>query len=239
MNHRRTRRSVTALARVTLLALATGCSDDSEAAPATTVGAPPATSGSTTTAPADPFAKGSAVPAAPDVVIDAPLTLQTALDAATPGTHFRTSVTVGGAEVLVAEGDRVGDGTRLTIWSNGTSVAYVVLPTGTWVFPEGGEWDALDDPPASTDPLVALRKASSVTGTANADGTASLTLAVDGATLGILDGGTVEVAVITTGIDAAAVLSAVRYSTMLDGNTAEVTTVFSPVVDPSPVVAPI
>ncbi len=101
--------------------------------------------------------------------IPLPVAARMALDTLAGGYHFSPHVTLDGTEVLVAEGDRVGDGTRLTIWSNDTNVAYVITPDGSWVLPDGGEWQALDDPPATTDPLTALRSASTVSGS-SADG---------------------------------------------------------------------
>lgn len=169
-------------------------------------------------------------------VADAPALLQAALGTLGSLYHFSTHVTLDGAEVLVAEGDRVADGTRLTIWSNDTSVAYVITPTGSWVFPDGGEWQALDDAPAATDPLDALRAATTVTGTAAADGTTTTLVAtVPAVSLGITGDGTADVQLQLTG----STLSEVSYSTTFQGAPAIVRSTLSGVVDATPVVAPI
>ena len=167
---------------------------------------------------------------------DAPGTLQGALAALGSTYHFSTHITLDGTEVVVAEGDRVGDGTRLTIWSNDTSVAYVITPAGSWVFPDGGEWQALDDPPAATDPLDALRTATAVTGTAAADGTTSTLVAtVPAVSLGITAEGDADVQLQLTGPS----LTEVSYTTAINGAPAIVRSQLSPVVDATPVVAPI
>ena len=187
-----------------------------------------------TTAPAPTVAPTTVAPAN-TVPIDAAAMLQASLDSLAAGYHFRTSVAVGGAEVLVAEGDTVGDGTRLTIWSNGTSVAYVITPAGSWVFPEGGEWEALDTAPATTDPLLALRTPSAVTGS-SADGVAATLVATVAANaLGVPSDGTADVQVSVNG----ATLSEIAYDAVVEGQTASVRSTFGAVVDPTPVVAPI
>ncbi len=186
-----------------------------------------------TSAPAAPIDTTAATAAT--VPVDAPAMLAQALDGVAAGFHFRTAVSVAGTEVLVAEGDRVGDGTRLTIWSSGTSVSYVITPVGSWVFPDGGEWEALDSAPATTDPLEALRAAATVTGV-SADGvTVTLTATVAASALGVPSEGTAEVQVVVSG----ATLQEVSYAAPVDGQTAAVRSVFSPVVDATPVIAPI
>jgi hypothetical protein len=190
----------------------------------------------TTTAPepAAPVAPtAEATPAT--VAIDAPARLQRALDSLAGGYHFRTVVSVGGAEVLVAEGERVGEGTRLTIWSSGTSLSYVILPEGTWVVPDGGEWEALDSAPATTDPLLALRTPSGVTGTSTDGVTATLTATVSAVALGVPSDGVTDVTVGVVG-DA---LTNLSHTATVDGQTANVATTFAPVVDATPVVAPV
>lgn len=241
--HRR-RHSVGSAIAVALVATAAvaaaGCSSDDTSdtsgaigdATVITLAADPAAA--STTAPA-PAAAPTTVAPANTVPIDAAAMLQASLDSLAAGYHFRTSVAVAGAEVLVAEGDTIGDGTRLTIWSNGTSVAYVITPAGSWVFPEGGEWEALDTPPATTDPLLALRAPSAVTGS-SADGVAATLVATVAATaLGVPSDGTADVQVSVNG----ATLSEIAYDAVVEGQTASVRSTFGAVVDPTPVVAPI
>lgn len=240
--HRRSFRSAIAVALVaTAAAGAVGCSgsdDDTsgalgDATVITLATDTPAAADPTTT-PA-PTAAPTTVAPADTVPIDAAAMLQASLDSLAAGYHFRTSVAVGGTEVLVAEGDTVGDGTRLTIWSNGTSVAYVITPAGSWVFPEGGEWEALDTPPATTDPLLALRTPSAVTGS-SADGVAATLVATVAANaLGVPSDGTADVQVSVNG----ATLSEIAYDAVVEGQTASVRSTFGAVVDATPVVAPI
>jgi hypothetical protein len=178
-----------------------------------------------------PTATQLAGPLAPEA---AAALLTQSLDALAGGYHFSTSATLDGAEVLVAEGDRVGDGSRLTIWANGSSVAYIITPAGSWVFPEGGEWQSLDEPPASVDPLAALRTPTVVSGTS--DGTTSTVVVnVPAASLGVAAEGNVDVTVTITGTAA----TAVSYAATLEGRPANVRTTLGPVVDGTPVVAPI
>jgi hypothetical protein len=228
---------LTALVAVSAAACSGG--DESAASSSAAPTSAPAAASAPVSPAADPIVKGSADPATPTTPIDPSRTLQAALDGVAAGTHFRTVVTVDGTEILVAEGDRVGDGSRLTIWSNGTSVSYVILASGTWAVPDGGEWELLDTPPAATDPLAALRAPTAISGAATGDGMAALVVSADAVTLGITTTGTVDVTVTTVGLDAAASLSTVSYATSVDGRAAQVTTTFSPVVDASPVVPPI
>ena len=188
----------------------------------------------------DSVAPATAVPAVTEtpavtVPIDAPAMLQQAIDAAAGGYHFRTVVALAGAEVLVAEGDRVGDGTRLTIWTSGTSLSYVISPAGSWVVPDGGEWEALDSAPATTDPLIALRTPSAVSGTSTDGVAATLVATVAATALGVPSDGPADVQVLVNG----PTLQEVRYQAVLDGQTADVTTVFSTIVDATPVTPPI
>ena len=188
----------------------------------------------------DSVAPATAVPAVTEtpavtVPIDAPAMLQQAIDAAAGGYHFRTVVALAGAEVLVAEGDRVGDGTRLTIWTSGTSLSYVISPAGSWVVPDGGEWEALDSAPATTDPLIALRTPSAVSGTSTDGVAATLVATVAATALGVPSDGPADVQVLVNG----PTLQEVRYQAVLDGRTADVTTVFSTIVDATPVTPPI
>lgn len=236
----RRRALISAAAATLMVAAAAGCTDDATGASldepsvitlAASVDAAAATVPATTPTPPAPTTEAPSV----TVPIDAGAMLQASLDSLAGGYHFRTSVAVAGTEVLVAEGDRVGDGTRLTIWSNGTSVAYVITPAGSWVFPEGGEWEALDSPPATTDPLIALRTPSAVLGTSTDGVAATIVATVAANTLGVPSDGTADVRVTVNG----PVLSEITYEASVDGQIASVRSIFGAVVDPTPVTPPI
>ncbi len=239
---RRRRTLVSAAAATLMVAAVVGCSNDDTGAPLTDASvitlaatADPTTVPAEAPAPAPTEAPPATQASPVTVPIDAAAMLQASLDSLTAGYHFRTSVAVAGVEVLVAEGERVGDGTRLTIWSNGTSVAYVITPAGSWVFPEGGEWDALDTPPATTDPLLALRTPSAVSG-ASSDGTiATLVATVAANTLGVPSDGTADVRVVVNG----PLLTEIAYEASVEGQTASVRSIFGAVVDATPVMPPI
>ena len=233
---------MSAIAVALSVTAAVGCSGDAQTEDAlgnaTVITLAATAESATTSETASPSSPSSpSVPASTPatVAIDAPAMLQASLDSLAAGYHFRTSVTVGGAEVLVAEGDTVGDGTRLTIWANGTSVAYLTTPAGSWVFPEGGEWQVLDTPPATTDPLLALRTPTAVTGTSSDGVAATLVATVAANTLGVPSDGTADVEVVVDG----ASLSEIGYTAEVEGQIATVRSVFGAVVDASPVVAPI
>jgi hypothetical protein len=196
---------------------------------AATEPAPPAAAGdtSTTSVPAPTS------PAAPSV--DGASLLSTAFTAMSAGYHFTTTLTVGGAVALTADGDRVGDGTRLGVTQGDVSVLYVITPGGTWVQPEGGEWEELDSDAASTDPLAALATPTSVA-LAGTDGTATMVTAmVPPASLGLAGDAPVAMSV---RIDNGAITS-VGYSTTIGGKPADMVAAIGSIVDPSPVVAPI
>jgi hypothetical protein len=131
--------------------------------------------------------------------------------------------------VAVADGDRVGDGARLTITQGEATVEYVVLSGSAWVRPLDGDWEQVDAAAAGTDPIAALRAAIDVT---SIDG--GFVVGVPAAALGVPHGGDAEVAVDVTG----GAVTAVRYSTTVDGHPAAVEMRVGPAVDPSPVVAP-
>lgn len=222
------------VAAVVMTAATVGCSGaDESTSDEPTVVTLGAAAEATTLAP-EPAAPTTAAPPA-TVAIDAPAMLQQALDAVAAGYHFRTAVTVDGTEVLTAEGERVGDGTRLTIAASGSNVSYVITPAGSWVLPEGGEWEALDSAPATTDPLLALRSPTAVVGTSTDGVAASLVATVSAASLGVPSDGAADVRVNVTG----GTLVDVSYEASVDGRTAVVQSVFSAVQDPTPVTAPI
>jgi hypothetical protein len=222
----------------------TGCSG-SDAAATTTAAPPSAPPTAVAAASAAAAAASAAAAAAPiatvgagptvTVVVDGPALLQQGLDAIAGGYHFDTRVTIDGGEVLVASGDRVGDGTRLTIWANGGSVAYVLTPAGSWVFPEGGEWEALDTPPSSTDPVNALRNPTSIAAVAADATTTVLAVTVPSTSLGVPTAGDSTLNVVLT----SGAVSQISYTSTTNGQAAVVQSALSPVVDGTPVVAPI
>ncbi len=183
------------------------------------------------TAPPTAPAPTSAAP----VAVDGPALLSQALDSLSATYHFDTNVTVDGAEVLVAAGDRVGDGTRLSVWASGGSVAYVITPVASWVFPEGGEWEALDTAPGTTDPIGALRTPTAVTALSSDGTNTTLSVTVPATSLGIPGSGDASLTVVVN----AGTLTEITYATTVDGRAAAVRSVLGPVVDATAVVAPI
>ena len=160
-------RLLTAAAPVVLGLAALGCTDDGASgvdslAPLVTAGAPSSTATAPLAPTTAPPAPGSTAPpaAAPPTTVAPPVdgaaVLSAAVAAMAPGYHYRSTVTVDGVVAVEADGDRVGDGTRLGVTRDGTSVQYVITPDGTWVMTDGGEWDQLDTPAATSDPIAAL-----------------------------------------------------------------------------------
>jgi hypothetical protein len=144
-------------------------------------------------------------------------------------------VTVNGAVALTADGDRVGAGSRFTLTQNSVSVQYVTTADGTWVQPDGGDWQKLDTPAATSDPIQALQTPTAVSVTASDGTTTSLAVTVTGTSLGLTDAGPVAV---TAGLTGAA-LTSVAYQTTVGNEPAMVQATVGPVVDSTPVVAPI
>jgi hypothetical protein len=168
--------------------------------------------------------------------VDAPAVLAQAVAALANGYHFTTRVFVNGEETLVADGDRIAASSRLTLFSKGGSVAYVITPEGSWALPENGEWSALDTPPATADPIIALQTPTAVTLVSSDGVTTALTVTVGAAALGVAAEGVADVQVTVSGGQ----LQQVRYSAALtDGTVAEVSAAISPLVDTSPIVAPL
>jgi len=157
------------------------------------------------------------------------------MDATASGYHYHAIATIAGAVAVEVDGDRVGDGTRLGVVRDGVAVQYVITADGTWVRPDGGDWDQLDTPPATSDPILALRTPSALT-VDSVDGIAvHLTVSVPATSLGLTGDVVVPVSVVITGGE----LTEVVYSTTIDGQPASIDTVVGPAVDPSPVVAPV
>jgi hypothetical protein len=172
--------------------------------------------------------------AAATAAVDPAALLQTALDALTGTYHFVSTVSVDGATVLVAEGDRVGDGSRLTLTRTSAAVPYIITPGGSWVMEDGSTWQKLDADPASTDPINSLRSPTTVQLVSSDPTTVSLAVTVPPAALGIPGEAAVAVTVTLNG----GVLAAVSYSATVNNKPASVTSTFGPAVDATPVVAP-
>jgi hypothetical protein len=167
--------------------------------------------------------------------VDPNALLQQGLAGLASGYHFRSSVVVNGTETLVAEGDRVADASRLTLISGGATVGYIITAAGSWAQPEGGEWEALDVSPATADPIFALTAPSAV-GVLSDDGTTvRLRVTVPAPALGVGADGTADVEVVLT----SGVITEVDYTTAVQGGVASVATILGPVVDPTPITAPI
>jgi len=182
-----------------------------------------------------PTTTAAPVPTTP--FVDGAALLGQALDAIVPGYHFTTTVTVDGVVTLTADGDRVADGTRLSLTGQGAVVAYVITPDGTWVQPDGGTWEALDSGPANTDPIAALKSPTTVQ-VDGVDATVTrLTTTVPATALGI-PGDPATVATVQVAIDGTT-LHDITYSATVDGRAATVQAVIGPVVDPTPVTPPV
>jgi hypothetical protein len=221
------------------LLLVFGCSDSKET-PA--VGSVVSTS-STTAAAAPTVAAGPTVPGETTTIVagtlapvDGAALLQQAVAATGSGYHFNQTVTVDGAVVLTADGDRLTDGARMAITGAGGVLSYIINADGSWVMPEGGDWEVLDSPPADVDPIAALAAPTSVAVASNDGTTVQLAVTVPASSLGITAEGDAAVQVSVVG----GAFTNIAYNTTLaDGRSAAVNTVIGPAVDPSPVVAPV
>jgi hypothetical protein len=223
---------------ISVLLVTASCSSTAQRTIATTESTAPAADAVETSVVAPPVAETTvAVPATEStVVVDGVASLAQAVGGLAAGYHFTTTVNVNGAETLVADGDRIADSTRLTLFSKGGSVAYVITPAGSWAFPEGGEWSALDSPPATADPIIALQAPLAVAVVSTDGTTTSMAVTVPAAALGIAADGNADVQVTVS----AGVLQLVSYSAALaDGTTADVSAVIGPLVDATPIVPPI
>jgi hypothetical protein len=207
-----------------------GCSgDDSpQAVSAAVITVPPPVSVAPDALPATTAGPATAAP------VDGAALLQQALGALAPGYHFTTTVTVDGVVTLVADGDRVGPGTRLTLTGNGGTVAYVITPEGSWALPEGDVWQALDTPPASVDPITALSAPTGITVDAVEGTVVRLTATVSPAALGIGGDAAAALQVVLDN----ATLKDITYAASVDGKPASVQAAFGPLTDPTPVTAP-
>jgi hypothetical protein len=183
-----------------------------------------------------PSATPSPVTAPPSTAapIDPAATLQQGIAGLGASYHFTTTATVDGATVLAADGDRIDDGQRFAVTANDATVQYVITPDGTWVQQAGQEWQQLDDPPATADPIAALGAPTSVVLAGTSGPTITLTVAVPATALGVsADGDVPLTATVTDGV-----LGAVSYATTVGGKPAAVQASFGPPADATPVTAP-
>lgn len=168
--------------------------------------------------------------------IDAPAELTKVLAGLAGGYHFTSTFVVNGVQTVVAAGDRIGDASRLKITQGAAIVNWIVLPTASYAQPDGGDWQQLDTPPATTDPISALNAPSAV-GVLVDDGTKiRLRVTVSAATLGVGKDGNADLEVVIKG----GLLIEIDYGTPVSGGgVASVATVIGPVADATPIVAPI
>ncbi len=209
--------------------LASACSTDATTTQST-MPVLTATSSVTATTPATTVAAN-----APEGTIDPAGGLQQALAALSTGYHFSSVVLVNGTQSLAADGDRVGDASRLVLTGDGGTVAYIITPEGSYAQPENGEWSVLDVAPATSDPITALYTPTAVALLPTTDGSVVVRVTVSALSLGIAADGNVDVDVTLAG-DA---ITQISYTAAVDGGTAQVVTTISAVVDATPIVAPI
>ncbi|MGB8860991.1 MAG: hypothetical protein WCC60_17155 [Ilumatobacteraceae bacterium] len=211
---------------------AVGCSSTDGSPPATTL-VSIATTSSTAVAATTASTTPSTVPTI--AVVDPNAALQQGLAALAAGYHFSSSVSVNGTQSLLAEGDRIGDASRLLLTGDGGTVQYIIIPDGSYAQPEGGEWSLLDVPPATSDPIVALQSPVSAITLPTADGSVAVRATVTAVSLGITADGNVDVDVLLVN----GTIAQITYATAVEGGTAQVVTTISPVADPTPITAPI
>lgn len=168
--------------------------------------------------------------------VDGATVLQQAVAATAGGYHFNQTATIDGVVALTVDGDRLTDGARVAVSNSSGLVFYVITPDGTWLMPQNGEWEVDDSDPPAVDPIDALRAPTAVTVAGNDGTTVQLAVTVPLSTLGIPGDGDGSLQVTVVG----GTLSTITYSTTTDdGKAASTTTIIGPVVDSSPVVAPI
>ncbi|MEP7202668.1 MAG: hypothetical protein ABI894_08670 [Ilumatobacteraceae bacterium] len=175
-------------------------------------------------------------PGATAAPVDGAALLQQAVAATSAGYHFNQTATVDGVVALTIDGDRLSDGARLAVSNEAGLVFYIITPDGTWLMPENGEWEADDSAPPAVDPIAALSAPTAVSVAANDGNTVQLVVTVPLGSLGIQGDGDASLQVAVVG----GALNTLSYSTpTADGRTATATVIFGPVVDSTPVEAPI
>ena len=175
----------------------------------------------------------ASTPVTDAVAPDAAALLAAGLERFAPGYHFVTTATIGGAVAVVAEGDRVGSGTRLAVTSGGSTIDYVVTPDGTWVFADG-TWSELEETAPVNDPLGPLQTPLSVAVETFDAGSATVAASYPPAALSLPGDDPVEV--IFTFTDA--VLRSMTYVSTVNGVSAVVSADVGDLTDTSPVTLP-
>jgi hypothetical protein len=163
-----------------------------------------------------------------------PVALLTAsFDAIAAGYHFVTVATVNDVVAVTAEGDRVGDGTRVDVTTGGSTVSYAITAEGTWVFADGS-WSELDQPAPAVDPVGALRTPASIVVSSYGSGPTVLTGTYPASALSLAGDGSVDVALEIDGTT----LRSITYASTQNGTPATVRADISPLVDSTPVTLP-
>lgn len=176
------------------------------------------------------------VPAPTLAPVDGAALLQQAVAATGGGYHFNQTATVDGVVAVTIDGDRLTDGARLTVSSDSGRVSWIYTADGVYLMPENGEWELDDSDPPAVDPINALKTPTSVTVAANDGTTVQLVVTVPLSAIGVPGDGDAPLQVAVVG----GALSTIGYGTVTsEGKPAMTTMTISPVVDPSPVVAPI
>ncbi len=236
-----------ALALWFVISLVAGCSDDKTTSSATPLSTLPGIVTSSDPA-IDTVPSSTGVPldtAAPVVPVatEAPTTtapppdplalLTAAFDAIAGGYHFVTTATVNDVVAVTADGDRVGEGTRVNVTTGGSTVSYAITPEGTWVFADGS-WAELDQPAPAVDPVGALRSPTSIVVTSYGNGPTVLTGTYPASALSLAGDGPVDVALEFDGTT----LRSITYSSIQNDAPATVRADVSPLVDATPVTLP-
>jgi hypothetical protein len=179
--------------------------------------------------------QGSTVDTSTPTSVDPTTLLQQAIAALQPGYHFTSVFTVNGAEVLTADGDRIGDSSRFSVTTNGALVNYITTPGGNFAQPDGGDWDQLTTQPAVVDPITSLNAPSAITVVSDDASGVRLRVTVSAVTLGVGASGTADVDVVITN----GAFTAIGYTTTVNKNVGSVANTIGPPVDTTPIVAPI
>lgn len=229
----RTAIAVTAVVGVSA-GVASGCTDDTpsadtlaDLAPAPTTAAP-ATTSAPVPAPTTPSTE--AAPSTSEV--DPAAVLAGAFDEIAAGYHFTTEASIAGTPAVEAVGDRVGDTTRLSVSSNGSTVDYIVAPTGAWASLDA-DWQELDQPPI-TDPVAPLRSPESIA-VESQDGTVvTLVATYPPAALSLTGAEPVTVRFVIEGT----ALQTISYAAETATGEAAVVATITPLTDSTPVTLP-
>lgn len=222
--HSRVRLLLGGAALASLLLVSAGCSSDDADVDANSADATTVVSAESTSAPSTVASS-----------VDPGPVLQNALAQLAAGYHFTSNFVVNGTQVLNADGDRVGDSSRFTVSTNGGLVNYITTPAGSWAQPDGGEWDQIDDAAPVSDPVAALLAPASIAVLSDDGASIRLRVTVSAVTLGVAQEGNADVDVVITN----GAITEIGYSTTVDGSVGSVATTVGPVVDATPIVAPV